>query len=347
MSRGRRSYPWIKLWFDMLSDVKMCRLTVAEKGCWAGILLLAGQSPVRGKLLLTENEPLTVEDMARALHLSSDEVPVLESCISKLEALNSLSWNDGCLEVVNFKKRQDVYPSDMPVGPGELTPNLLRINSAKTPLEEEGRGEKKKRDITSPDGEVPARGKEKVPDPRVHEILKAMREFPGLIVKCGGEALPALEENQAMTAERRKTECGGEALPALEENQAMTADRRETECGGEALPALQKNQAMTADRRRDPIPNYGKEAQFIKKMLRRGFTREEILACWRGKVSQCGGGFVSMVWVNEDIGQGGANAADKNRPRKLKPRNEYTTPEEWRNRQQRREYTAPGEWRNR
>ena len=72
-------------------------------------------------------------------------------------------------------------------------------------------------------------------------------------------------------------------------------------CGGEALPAIEENQAMTADRR-DPIPNYGKEGKAIKRMLTRGFTREEILACWRSKVSQRGGEFVSMVWVNEDIG---------------------------------------------
>ncbi|MFW6125504.1 MAG: replication protein [Chloroflexota bacterium] len=54
---------------------------------------------------------------------------------------------------------------------------------------------------------------------------------------------------------------------------------------------------------RDPIPSYGREGQAIKRMLTRGFTREEILACWKGKVSQRGGEFVSMTWVNEDIGQ--------------------------------------------
>jgi len=55
----------------------------------------------------------------------------------------------------------------------------------------------------------------------------------------------------------------------------------------------------------DPIPSYGKEGQAIKRMLTRGFTREEILACWKGKVSQRGGEFISMIWVNEDIGQTG------------------------------------------
>ena len=53
----------------------------------------------------------------------------------------------------------------------------------------------------------------------------------------------------------------------------------------------------------DPIPNYGKEGQAIKRMLARGFTREAIMECWKGKVSQRGGEFVSMTWVNEDIGK--------------------------------------------
>jgi len=53
----------------------------------------------------------------------------------------------------------------------------------------------------------------------------------------------------------------------------------------------------------DPIPSYGKEGQAIKRMLTRGFTREAIVECWKAKVSQRGGEFVSMVWVNEDIGK--------------------------------------------
>jgi len=61
----------------------------------------------------------------------------------------------------------------------------------------------------------------------------------------------------------------------------------------------------------DPIPSYGKEGQAIKRMLARGFTREEILACWQSKVSQRGGEFVSMTWVNEDIGgKKGAKAGE-------------------------------------
>lgn len=52
----------------------------------------------------------------------------------------------------------------------------------------------------------------------------------------------------------------------------------------------------------DPIPSYGKEGQAIKRMLTRGFTRKAIVECWKSKVSQRGGEFVSMTWVNQDIG---------------------------------------------
>ena len=55
--------------------------------------------------------------------------------------------------------------------------------------------------------------------------------------------------------------------------------------------------------KKDPIPSYGKEGQAIKRMLARGFTREEVTGCWKQKVDARGGEFVSMTWVNEDIGK--------------------------------------------
>ena len=66
--------------------------------------------------------------------------------------------------------------------------------------------------------------------------------------------------------------------------------------GGEPVPALKEIEA------RDPIPSPGKEGKFISKMLARGFSPEEILGCWKAKVDQRRE-FVSMVWVNEDIGK--------------------------------------------
>ncbi|MFA5429867.1 MAG: hypothetical protein WC329_01755 [Candidatus Omnitrophota bacterium] len=54
---------------------------------------------------------------------------------------------------------------------------------------------------------------------------------------------------------------------------------------------------------KDPIPNYGKEAKAIDTMLKRNYTEAEILDFWKKKVMARGGDYVSMVWVNEDIGK--------------------------------------------
>ena len=60
----------------------------------------------------------------------------------------------------------------------------------------------------------------------------------------------------------------------------------------------------------DPIPNYAKEGQFLKKILGRHFTREEILSCRKTKVQQRRGEFISLAWVNEDIA-GFAHSRDR------------------------------------
>jgi len=52
----------------------------------------------------------------------------------------------------------------------------------------------------------------------------------------------------------------------------------------------------------DPVPNPAKEAGFIAKMIARGFTRQQVIECWTEKV-KTRGQFVSMAWVNEDIGK--------------------------------------------
>ena len=50
----------------------------------------------------------------------------------------------------------------------------------------------------------------------------------------------------------------------------------------------------------DPIPNYAKEGQFIKKMIARGFDTGQIFECWAEKTKKAGQ-YKSMAFVNEDI----------------------------------------------
>ena len=61
---------------------------------------------------------------------------------------------------------------------------------------------------------------------------------------------------------------------------------------------------------KDLVPNPGKEAGFIGKMKKRGFGWDEILPLWIEKVTQRRE-FVSMQWVNEDIGKGDGNGAHR------------------------------------
>ena len=70
----------------------------------------------------------------------------------------------------------------------------------------------------------------------------------------------------------------------------------------EILDAMQAEFGFPDKTDIDPIPNYGMEGQHIKRMLTRGFTPDDILSVWRGKVKRRGE-FVSMHWVNQDIGK--------------------------------------------
>lgn len=158
MPRGRRPLPWIKVWFDIIGDPKMAQLSAAEKWCWIGILLLAGQSPIRGKLMLSDDKPMSENDIYRALRVSPKDKKSVFQTIKKMIEMGSLKWNDDCLEVVHFKDRQEVFESDFidyhKKKKEELSPDKVLKIPELTPdfLQKEGRGEKK--DITSPNGEV-------------------------------------------------------------------------------------------------------------------------------------------------------------------------------------------------
>ena len=267
MPRGHRPLPWIKLWFDIIGDPKMAQLSAAEKWCWVGILLLAGQSPMRGKLMLSDTKTMNENDISKALKLSPKERKALKKCVFKMTEMDSLKLNNGCFEVLHFKDRQEVFESDFIDYHKKLTPDKLLKTPELIPdkllKEGEGRREKKITPLSKDKG-----GRTKQTDPTINEIFSEMRIFLGYPEEVRGPG---------------------------------------------SLTPGEKKEA------KDPIPNYGKEGTAIKRMLTRGFTREEILACWKGKVSQRGGEFVSMTWVNEDIGKKGAKTGEQ-RPRQERAR---------------------------
>jgi len=68
------------------------------------------------------------------------------------------------------------------------------------------------------------------------------------------------------------------------------------------IAEMQQFMVVSLKTDKDLIPNPAKEAKYIDKMLKRGYNWEEILHCWSKKV-EARMEFVSMQWVNEDIGK--------------------------------------------
>lgn len=359
MARGRRPLPWIKLWFDILGDPKMTRLSGAEKWCWVGILLLAGQSPIRGELMLTKTQPMTVRDISQALNLTNREVSSLKSCISKMIELDSLRWNSSnCLEVINFEKRQGK--------PQYICERELKVNQHEKPVKEtlvqrlwanewQPTGdeivlvESEKR-IGNLYIDILARTKTgslilievKPFSLHINHLGQVSRYISALKMQDSAPVFAFLIGRDRQNITDSVAKSAGIAIltydelpfnvgltvkptvkPTLNQHYIEGEGRGEKKDlvtplpvgkgGGNKKPPDPRVREIfdeirkffgypEATNKRDPIPNHAKEGQFIKKMLSRGFTRDDILSCWRAKVQQRHGEFVSMVWVNEDIG---------------------------------------------
>lgn len=105
---------WLKMWVEALDDPKLTRLTLAERGCWWGLLKLAGKCQADGKLV-SGGLGLELDEIADALHLKSEEDrQVLESMIAKMKDRGSLKWNHGVLVVIHYPERQAIPPSSRP-----------------------------------------------------------------------------------------------------------------------------------------------------------------------------------------------------------------------------------------
>lgn len=103
------------------------RLDDAEFRSFIAALCLAGESPVRGCLLVSEGEPLTAHDIADEAGV--DEA-VVESMVSKLLQLDTLTRDDvrGCLRFVNWS---NFNPAPRPSDSREATRERKRRQRAR------------------------------------------------------------------------------------------------------------------------------------------------------------------------------------------------------------------------
>ena len=63
--------PWLRLYWETRTDAKIARVCLKTQqpkvvvlGLWTILMCYAGESPDRGKLLISDDLPLTAEDIA-------------------------------------------------------------------------------------------------------------------------------------------------------------------------------------------------------------------------------------------------------------------------------------------
>jgi len=110
---------------------------------------------------------------------------------------------------------------------------------------------------------------------------------------------PLPESNQKQTSESNNREEQGASSKAPRANV-----KRDYSVFFEGMQVFFNYPTLTD---KDPIPNHGKEAKAIARMLQRGYSEGDIMDAWKAKCSSRGVNgkpvFVSMVYVNEDIGK--------------------------------------------
>ncbi len=127
------------MWLEGLDDPKLTRLSLAERGAWWGLLMLAGKCHADGKIV-SGGAGLDVDEIADALHIKADDDrQALESMLAKMEKRGSLTWNDKVLVVVHYEERQRIPPSSLPAAVAERVRRYRdRQKKEKSPLEVEG-----------------------------------------------------------------------------------------------------------------------------------------------------------------------------------------------------------------
>ena len=96
------SMPWIKLYTEMLDDVKLSRLSDAQKWRFVQLLLLAGECDAEGALV-TGDSPMTTEDVTWRLRIDTQ---TLVTDLEKLTELGLVHIEDGAIIITKFANRQ-------------------------------------------------------------------------------------------------------------------------------------------------------------------------------------------------------------------------------------------------
>lgn len=98
---------WFRCYTEIKRDRKLRRLPINFRWIWVAILAMAKESPVQGKLLISEKIPATIEDIADE---SAADIEETEQAIQKFIEQDMMHEEDGVMILTNWDKRQ--YVSD-------------------------------------------------------------------------------------------------------------------------------------------------------------------------------------------------------------------------------------------
>jgi predicted phage replisome organizer len=101
---------WIKVFTDIFANKKMQLLLKERDGdtffrVWIQLLTLAGQCMQEGKLMMSENSPMTIQDFATIMSKSNKK---MENILNKLIHLEMIIYKDNTYIIKNWYKYQSV-----------------------------------------------------------------------------------------------------------------------------------------------------------------------------------------------------------------------------------------------
>lgn len=108
-------FPWLRLWNDTLSDRKIgriCRDSAQPRalviGVWSTLLILASESPQRGYLLISDELPMTADEIRYETGL---DAPTFDAIVAGLSGYGMLDTSGAAWSICNWQKRQPASDS--------------------------------------------------------------------------------------------------------------------------------------------------------------------------------------------------------------------------------------------
>ena len=101
---------WIKVFTDIFANTKIQLLLKERDGdtffrVWIQLLTLAGQCMQEGKLMMSENSPMTIQDFAAIMNKSNKK---MENILNKLIHLEMIIYEENTYIIKNWYKYQSI-----------------------------------------------------------------------------------------------------------------------------------------------------------------------------------------------------------------------------------------------